>query len=84
MALKGISIGEDGTVKGVSFGVVNPPQASAGSAGYCYGEKQSVTLLKDININGDGTWTKTFVTLTYCGDAPSETTSTESCDCGGY
>jgi hypothetical protein len=83
-AIKGISIGPDGTVKGVSCGPVNPTSATETTDGYCYGTKQTVTLLKDVYLNGDGTWTKTFVTLTYCGDAPSETTSTESCDCGGY
>ncbi len=83
-ALKGISIGADGSVVGVSWGDVNPKSAGSGAEGYCVGEKRSTTVLKDIVLNGDGTWTKYFVTLTYCGDEPSESDTTESCDCGGY
>lgn len=83
-ALKGISLGPDGKVVGVSWGDVNPPKASSGGEGYCYGEKRTFTVLKDVVLNGDGTWTKYFVTLTYCGDDPSESDTTESCECGGY
>lgn len=83
-AIKGISVGPDGTIKGVSCGTVNPTPASGGQSGYCTGTQNTVTLLKDIYLNGDGTWTKTFVTLTYCGTAPTESQTTESCACGGY